>query len=52
MTNMVESQYMAKILFRDWIPQAYVDHHHMGSYGAAHLRPAVRGADPAAWPTR
>ncbi len=33
-TNMVESQYMAKILFRDWVPQAYVDHHHMGSYGA------------------
>ena len=33
-TNLVESQYMAKIMFRDWIPQAYVDHHHMGSYGA------------------
>ena len=32
-TNLVESQYMAKILFRDWIPQAFVDHHHMGSYG-------------------
>ncbi|MCW4049183.1 MAG: M14 family zinc carboxypeptidase [Candidatus Bathyarchaeota archaeon] len=28
-TNMVESQYMATILFRDWIPQAYVDHHQM-----------------------
>ncbi|MEM3056895.1 MAG: M14 family zinc carboxypeptidase, partial [Candidatus Bathyarchaeia archaeon] len=34
MTNMIESRYMAQILFRDWIPQAYQDHHHMGSYGA------------------
>ena len=33
-TNMVESKYVASVLFRDWIPQAYVDHHHMGSYGA------------------
>ncbi|TRO46899.1 peptidase M14 family protein, partial [Candidatus Bathyarchaeota archaeon] len=32
-TNMVESQYMAKIMFQDWTPQHYVDHHHMGSYG-------------------
>jgi hypothetical protein len=32
--NLVESGYVASILFRDWIPQAYVDHHHMGSYGA------------------
>jgi hypothetical protein len=34
MLNMVESQYMAKILFREWVPQAYVDHHHMMDYGA------------------
>jgi hypothetical protein len=33
-TNMVESKYVASILFRDWIPQAYVDHHQMGSFGA------------------
>jgi hypothetical protein len=33
-TNLQESKYVAQILFRDWIPQAYVDHHHMGSYGA------------------
>jgi len=39
-TNMVESQYMAKLLFREWIPQAYVDHHHMGSYGARIFLPA------------
>ena len=32
--NIVESQYMAKLMFRDWYPQTYQDHHHMGSYGA------------------
>jgi hypothetical protein len=34
-TNMVESQYMAKIMFQDWTPQHYVDHHHMGTTWAA-----------------
>ena len=29
-----ESQYFAKIVYRDWIPQSYVDHHHFGSSGA------------------
>jgi hypothetical protein len=53
-TNMVESQYMAKILFRDWIPQAYVDHHHMGSYGARiflppYAEPVRPSADPLVW---
>jgi len=33
-TNLQESKYVAEILFRKWIPQAYVDHHQMGSYGA------------------
>ena len=32
--NMVESKIMAGILFKEWIPQAYVDHHQMGSFGA------------------
>jgi hypothetical protein len=53
-TNMVEAQYMAKILFRDWIPQAYVDHHHMGSYGARiylppYAEPVRPSADPLVW---
>jgi hypothetical protein len=53
-TNMVESQYMAKILFREWIPQAYVDHHHMGSYGARiflppYAEPVRPSADPLVW---
>ena len=53
-TNLVESQYVARILFRDWIPQAFVDHHHMGAYGpriyvppyADPIRPL---ADPLIW---
>ncbi|MEI6666854.1 MAG: M14 metallopeptidase family protein [Acidobacteriota bacterium] len=53
-TNLVESQYMAKILFTDWIPQAYVDHHHMGSYGARiyvppYADPIRPAADPLLW---
>jgi hypothetical protein len=53
-TNLVESRYMAKILFRDWIPQAYVDHHHMGSYGARlyippYAEPIRPHADPLVW---
>ncbi len=53
-TNMVESQYMAKIMFRDWTPQAYVDHHHMGSYGARlyvppYCEPIHPYADPLVW---
>jgi hypothetical protein len=53
-TNMVESQYMAKILFREWIPQAYVDHHHMGSYGARisippYAEPIRPHGDPIVW---
>jgi hypothetical protein len=53
-TNLIESQYMAKVLFRDWIPQAYVDHHHMGSYEARiylppYAEPVRPGADPLIW---
>jgi len=53
-TNLVESRYIAKILFRDWIPQAYIDHHHMGSYGARiylppYSEPIRPLADPLIW---
>ena len=53
-TNMVESQYMAKILFRDWIPQAYIDHHQMGPYGARiyippYAEPIRPHGDPLVW---
>ena len=53
-TNMVESRYMAAVLFRDWVPQAYIDHHHMGSYGARlyvppYCEPIHPHADPLIW---
>ncbi len=52
--NLVESVYAAKILFREWIPQAYVDHHHMGGYGARlyvppYSEPLRPYADPLIW---
>jgi hypothetical protein len=54
MLNLVESRYLAQILFREWTPQAYVDHHHMGSYGARiylppYAEPVRPHADPAVW---
>jgi hypothetical protein len=53
-TNLVESRYMATILFREWHPQAYLDHHHMGSYGARlyippYCEPIRPHADPLIW---
>lgn len=52
--NMVESKYAAQIMYRDWIPQAYLDHHHMGSYGARfyippYCDPIRPYADPLIW---
>jgi hypothetical protein len=52
--NMIESVYAAKILYRDWIPQAYIDHHHMGSSGARlyippYCDPIRPYADPLVW---
>jgi len=52
--NLVESKYTAKAMFVDWPPQAYIDHHHMGSYGARFFVPPycdpIRPyADPLVW---
>ena len=54
MSNMIESQYMSKLLFRDWKPEAYVDHHHMGGNGARiflppYADPVRPSADPLVW---
>lgn len=54
MTNLVESQYLARLMFREWPPQAYVDHHQMGSYGARiyvppYAEPIRPYADPLIW---
>jgi hypothetical protein len=52
--NMIEAVYTAKVLYRDWKPQAYVDHHQMGSYGARFFVPPYSEpirpyADPLLW---
>jgi hypothetical protein len=54
MQNTVESQYGGKILFRDWVPQAYVDHHQMGGYTARiylppYAEPVRPEGDPIVW---
>ncbi len=54
MQNTVESQYGAQILFREWIPQAYVDHHQMGGYTARiyvppYAEPIRPEGDPLVW---
>ena len=53
-TNLVESRYLAAILFREWQPQAFVDHHGMGSYGPRfyvppYCDPIHPHADPLIW---
>ncbi|NQU88219.1 MAG: peptidase M14 family protein [Mariniphaga sp.] len=52
--NLQESKYMAKAMFVDWPAQAYIDHHHMGSYGARfyvppYCDPIRPYADPLVW---
>ncbi len=54
MQNTVESQYGAEIIFREWIPQAYVDHHQMGAYTARiflppYAEPIRPTGDPIVW---
>lgn len=52
--NIVESRYMGQILFHEWMPQSYQDHHHMGSYGARiqiapYKNPLRYHVDPLTW---
>lgn len=52
--NLPESRYVAQILYTEWHPHAYQDHHHMGSTGArlflAPYSDAIRpNADPLVW---
>ncbi|MFO7867297.1 MAG: M14 family metallopeptidase [Candidatus Aminicenantes bacterium] len=52
--NLTESKYAAEIMYRQWLPQAYIDHHHMGSYGARlyippYCEPIRPYADPLIW---
>jgi hypothetical protein len=54
MQNTVESRYGAQVLFRDWVPQAFIDHHQMGAYTARiylppYAEPIRPEADPLVW---
>src|SRR5688500_10525464 len=52
--NLPESQHLGKLMYRDWIPQAYVDHHQMGSgnarlYIPPYAEPIRPDGDPLVW---
>ncbi|HSC27934.1 MAG TPA: M14 family metallopeptidase [Vicinamibacterales bacterium] len=52
--NLPESQHLGRLMYRDWIPQAYVDHHQMGSgnarlYIPPYAEPIRPGGDPLVW---
>ena len=54
MQNTVESRYTGRILFREWLPQAYIDHHEMGNGGARfyvppYSEPIRPDGDPLVW---
>ncbi len=54
MQNTIESYYGAEIMFREWVPQAYIDHHQMGPYTARiylppYAEPIRPDADPLVW---
>ena len=54
MTNTPESVYGAQIMFREWVPQGYIDHHQMGSTTARmaippYAEPIRPEADPLVW---
>jgi hypothetical protein len=53
-TNLPESQHAAKVMYQDWHPQAYQDHHHAGVYQARlyvapFCEPIHPHADPLIW---
>ncbi len=53
-TNIIESQHTAKVMYQEWHPHVYQDHHHMGSYGvrfsvAPFCEPIHPHADPLIW---
>jgi hypothetical protein len=52
--NLPESRNLAKILYREWLPQAYVDHHQMGATNARlyippYAEPIRPDGDPLVW---
>ena len=54
MLNLVESRYMARIMFQDWHPHVFQDHHEMGEYQprlfvCPYCEPIHPHADPLIW---
>jgi hypothetical protein len=52
--NLPESQHLARVMYREWMPQAYVDHHQMGSgnarlYIPPYAEPIRPEGDPIVW---
>ncbi|AMY11031.1 Zinc carboxypeptidase [Luteitalea pratensis] len=52
--NLPESRNLARILYREWMPQAYVDHHQMGNTNARlyippYAEPIRPDGDPLVW---
>jgi hypothetical protein len=52
--NLPESKHVARLMYREWIPQAYVDHHQMGSgnarlYIPPYAEPIRPEGDPLVW---
>jgi hypothetical protein len=54
MQNIIESRHIGEILFRKWVPQAYIDHHEMGNNGPRfyvppYSEPIRPKGDPLVW---
>ena len=52
--NLPESRNIARLLYREWLPQAYMDHHQMGNAGPRivippYAEPIRPGGDPLVW---
>lgn len=52
--NLPESKNIGKLMYRDWLPQAYMDHHQMGSSNARivippYAEPIRPDGDPLVW---
>lgn len=52
--NQVESKMLTRLLYKDWYPQAQIDFHHTGSYGARlfippYMDPICEHVDPLVW---
>src|SRR5688500_334411 len=52
--NLPEWQHLARVMYREWMPQAYVDHHQMGSgnarlYIPPYAEPLRPDGDPIVW---